>query len=167
MMIVRRLRETVGLTQAELAAEAGTSQAAVAAYESGAKLPSLRTLMRIAASVGLEIEMRVVPALTREERRSLVLHSHIAKVLLDSPGPTLSKAKANLERMRELHPGSHALLDDWARILELPLEEVVDALVDERPHFRELRHVTPFAGVLDAGQRTRAYAEFRLEEEKR
>ena len=33
-------------------------------------------------------------------------------------------------------------------------------LVDPRPHARELRHLTPFAGVLTAEERARVYAEF-------
>ena len=55
---IRRAREEAGLTQAELAERAGTSQAALSAYENGRKQPSVETLSRIlaAAGAGLRIE---------------------------------------------------------------------------------------------------------------
>jgi hypothetical protein len=36
----------------------------------------------------------------------------------------------------------------------------VDVLLDPRPRARELRQVTPFAGVLSARERARAYRSF-------
>lgn len=55
------------LTQAELAARAGTSQAALSAYENGRKQPSLETFSRIleAAGARLSVEMK----LERQARR--------------------------------------------------------------------------------------------------
>lgn len=44
---LRIRRHRLGLTQAELAHRAGTSQSAVAAYESGAKSPSSDTMQRL------------------------------------------------------------------------------------------------------------------------
>ena len=45
--IIRQTRSRAGMTQAQLAEAAGTSQPAIAAYESGSKSPSVRTLDRI------------------------------------------------------------------------------------------------------------------------
>ena len=78
MNVVSRLRRSTGLTQAALAELAGTSQPTIAAYETGAKRPSLRTLQRLASAAGLDVHVALVPHLTREDRRSLALHERIA-----------------------------------------------------------------------------------------
>src|SRR4051794_24333068 len=48
-------RTRAGLSQAELARRAGTSQAAVSAYESGAKQPSVATFSRLLAAAGARL----------------------------------------------------------------------------------------------------------------
>lgn len=154
------------MTQAELAEAAATSQSAIAAYESGAKVPSVRTLRRLADAVGLEIEMRVVPSLTREDRRSAFLHRLIAERLRDEPDATIRKARSNLERMIALHPQAKPLLDQWTMLLEQPVDVIADALTDLRPLYRELRQVAPFAGVLAPRERAWAYRQFRSEERR-
>ncbi len=53
--LIRQARQRAGLTQAELAANAGTTQSAVARWESGGSTPSLETLQRIVESCGLEL----------------------------------------------------------------------------------------------------------------
>ncbi len=47
---IRAAREAAGLSQAELAARAGTSQPAVSAYESGARRPAKLTVARLLAA---------------------------------------------------------------------------------------------------------------------
>ena len=59
--LIRMARRQAGLTQTELAERAGTSQAAVSAYESGRRSPSVDTLVRILAAAGLELRMRLAP----------------------------------------------------------------------------------------------------------
>lgn len=59
--LVRMARRQAGLTQTELANRAGTSQAAVSAYESGRRSPSVDTLVRIVAATGLELRMHLAP----------------------------------------------------------------------------------------------------------
>jgi transcriptional regulator with XRE-family HTH domain len=160
MNVVRELRRRVGLTQAQLAEAAGTSQPTIAAYESGAKSPTLQTVWRIARAVGLEPVVTFVPALTREERRSLALHRAIAERLIDSPDEVLQTARRNLEVMWDLHPNAHRLLADWREILSRPISEIVVTLVDPSPSARVLRKVTPFAGVLDPRTRADVYHRF-------
>jgi transcriptional regulator with XRE-family HTH domain len=53
--IARRAR---GLTQAELAAISGTSQATLSQYERGLKSPSLKVASRILAAMGYEFTLR-------------------------------------------------------------------------------------------------------------
>ena len=49
---LRDARHRAGLTQTRLAAMAGTSQAAISAYESSAKQPSVATLSRLLSTMG-------------------------------------------------------------------------------------------------------------------
>lgn len=67
--LIRQAREVAGMTQGQLAAAAGTSQSTLAAYESSAKSPSVRTLDRIIRSAGqtLEVSLRPAPAATGAE----------------------------------------------------------------------------------------------------
>ena len=55
----------------------------------------------------------------------------------------------------------------WEALLELPIEHLVDVLLDPRPFARELRHSTPFAGLLTARERTRVYRDFATTERAR
>lgn len=53
--LILSARELTGLSQRALASRAGTSQAAVTSMETGKRLPTVRTLMRVAAGAGLEL----------------------------------------------------------------------------------------------------------------
>jgi transcriptional regulator with XRE-family HTH domain len=53
--LVRTARRRAGLTQAELAARSGTSQATISAYEHGAKTPAPETLARVLAAAGMRL----------------------------------------------------------------------------------------------------------------
>jgi transcriptional regulator with XRE-family HTH domain len=166
MNAIRLLRELSNLTQAELASAAGTSQPTIAAYEAGRKSPTLRTLRRLAGAAGLEAVVAFHRPMTREERRSLHLHRAIAQRLEQSPEAVLDRARATLSLMRENHPEAEQLFREWAVLLDRPLSELVQALIDPSSWGRELRQVTPFAGVLSAEERTDVYRSFRQEESR-
>jgi transcriptional regulator with XRE-family HTH domain len=167
MTTVRDLRSLTDVTQKELARAAGTSQPTVAAYESGSKSPTLRTVNRLATSVDKEAVVVFVAPLTREDRRSLALHRAIARRLRQTPESVLVTAQANLQRMKEQHPHASSLLDEWGRILVRPVESIVETMVDPSTHARDLRHVTPFAGVLSDAERTAVYKRFTEAERRR
>ena len=57
--LIRMARREAGLTQQVLAKRAGTSQAAMSAYESGRRSPSVDTLCRILSAAGFEVRMRL------------------------------------------------------------------------------------------------------------
>jgi len=57
--LIRMARREAELSQTELAARARTSQAAVSAYESGKRSPSVDTLCRLLAAAGFEVRMRL------------------------------------------------------------------------------------------------------------
>ena len=164
MSTVRDLRRKAGMTQAQVAAASGTSQPAIAAYESGRKSPTLRTLRRIAHSLGFEVAVSFVPPLTREDRRSLALHRAIAVKLVEDPDQVLGKVRTNLRVMQDKHEHARPLLGEWRAILERSVDEIVEVMLDPGIHARNLRQVTPFAGVLLPAERARVYAEFRSEE---
>jgi transcriptional regulator with XRE-family HTH domain len=56
---VRAAREAAGLSQRELAARMGTSQAAIARLEAGGVGATLTTLQRVAAALGLELNVEL------------------------------------------------------------------------------------------------------------
>ena len=161
---VRDLRRQAGLTQAQLAAAAGTSQPTISAYEAKRKSPTLHTLTRMARSVGVDVVLSFVPAMTREDRRSLALHRAIADRLVDEPAGTLQQARRNLSAMWEQHPHARGLLREWDELLSLPIDEIVEEVLDSSLRGRDLRQVTPFAGLLTAAERTKVYRDFALQD---
>lgn len=93
--LLREARDISGLTQAALAARAGTSQAAISAYESGRKQPSVSTLARLLASAGSQLAVAprqravVLPARAELERRGRTLSEvlDLADALPSKPPP--------------------------------------------------------------------------------
>lgn len=164
---IRTLRTLSGLTQSQLAAAARTTQPTIAAYERGTKSPTWRSVERLAHAAGYEATVGFTPPLTREDRRSLALHDAVAVRLQADSETVLARAAASLARMRSLHPGAHQLLDEWALLLRRPLSALLPVLRDPSPWSRELRHVTPFTGVLSAQERARVYREFALSDRTR
>lgn len=59
-LIAARVR--AGLTQAELAERMGTTQSVVARLESGARLPSVKTLLRFAEATGARAIIKLLAA---------------------------------------------------------------------------------------------------------
>lgn len=61
---LRTLRESIGLSQRELAHRADMSQAEISRLESGRHAPSLALLRRIAAAIGVTITVTIRNAVT-------------------------------------------------------------------------------------------------------
>jgi len=79
--LLRYARRSAGLTQAELARRAGTSQAMVARYETGVASPTVRTLQRLLRAAGRELELSSVSAQTGNPANSLaMLREHRAEI---------------------------------------------------------------------------------------
>jgi len=74
-------RRRAGLTQAALAAKAGTSQATVSAYESGRKVPALDTFIRLLTATGSRLS--VEPARRPVRQPSRAQHARVGRSLLD------------------------------------------------------------------------------------
>jgi transcriptional regulator with XRE-family HTH domain len=60
-VLIRQARRAAGLTQDQLAEMAGTSQSAIAAYESGAREPTLPVLERMIRASGHVLSVTVAP----------------------------------------------------------------------------------------------------------
>lgn len=165
LLLAARLE--AGLSQRALANLAGTSGATIAAYELETKEPRLSTLRRILEAAGMELEWRCRPAadattseLTREELRSLALHRVLAARLLADPDAVMEKARRNLRTMRRANADGSARewFDEWERRLAGPVAGLVEAMVSHDQSARDLRQVTPFAGVLTDDERRVIYA---------
>lgn len=63
--LIRNAREAADITQLEVADHAGTTQPAVAAYESGARTPSLTTLTRLLNACEYDVEIVARPRTRR------------------------------------------------------------------------------------------------------
>jgi hypothetical protein len=121
--LIKEARSAAGLTQAELARRAGTSQPTVAAYESGDKIPNVSTLERLLRAAGADLEVRPlssggrVPGLARllRERREEILevaarhHARNVRVFGSVAGGR-SAAGSDVDLLVDLEPGS-SLLD--------------------------------------------------------
>lgn len=59
--LIREARRRAGLTQAELAARAGTSQPGIARWESGRTAVSLDDVLRVVGLCGFDLELSLVP----------------------------------------------------------------------------------------------------------
>ena len=60
--VIRKTRQRAGLTQAELAKRAGTTQSAISRLDGGGVRPSLETLERLTKACGATLELRLRPS---------------------------------------------------------------------------------------------------------
>lgn len=163
MNLIRQIREQAGLSQQKLALAAGTSQPTIADYESGRKSPTVRTLQKLASASGLEFVASFVPAMTREDKRSLAFHRAIVRKLEENPEPVLKRVRANLGKLHKLHPDAAALFHEWGKWLELSVPELQSKLMDPDLEAREMRQVSPFSGILSAKERADILRAFQKE----
>lgn len=79
--LIQIARIRAGMSQAELARAAKTSQPAVSAYESGKRSPSVETLTRLLAAAGFELRMQLASPDTHDASRKsaekLLPRSHV------------------------------------------------------------------------------------------
>jgi excisionase family DNA binding protein len=101
--------------------------------------------------------------MTRDQLRSLWLGYAVAGQLVEDPSGVLSKAHENLARLRQVHKRGQAArwLNEWAKLLDGPIEDVLDVLTSRSQRARELRQNTPFAGVLPESERQQVLRQFR------
>lgn len=139
---VVRASET-GLSQRAIATALGTNQVAVH-----------RILAR-------HREASALPARVHydrpEARFRYELHREIARHVLQGD-LSIARAEAELDRMRsKLHGvGAQRWLADWAAILTLPPERMVEAFLVGGEPGEDLRQVSPLLGIVSEDERTAA-----------
>lgn len=79
--LIKEARTAAGLTQAELARRARTSQPTVAAYESGDKVPTAGTLERLLRAAGATLSVHPAPARQRSGRLRRLLRERRQDIL--------------------------------------------------------------------------------------
>jgi transcriptional regulator with XRE-family HTH domain len=84
--LLRRARADARLTQARLAELAGTTQSAIAAYEAGAREPTVPVLSRMLAAAGARLEMVEMVAAGDVELDEVVAWIE-RRTALDAPTP--------------------------------------------------------------------------------
>jgi excisionase family DNA binding protein len=94
--------------------------------------------------------------LTRDQRRSLWLAYAVGGRIVADPHRAGNLARRNLELMRASSRGqARRWLDEWERLLNGPIDELLTMLVSPSPKGRELRQNAPFAGLLGKAERAK------------
>ena len=121
--LIREARAAAGLTQAELARRAGTSQPTIAAYEAGGKVPNVDTLERLLRAAGTSLttsrprrsqrtdRLRHLLSERREEILELAAHHHAGNVrVFGSVARGEEADRSDLDLLVDMEPG-RSLLD--------------------------------------------------------
>ena len=102
-----------------------------------------------------------LPPMTREDRRSMAFHRAIAARLAEDPEPALERARRHLRLLTRGHEHAAPMLDRWRCWLDLPVAELIHSMLDPAQDAREMRQVSPFAGVLSTEERAAVLRDFR------
>ena len=135
--ILRAARQRSGLSQRALASRAGTSGAAVAAYESGAKDPRASTCLRIIRASGADLTL--TGPRSRNDRFVDLMCARYAELLAENPS-LLEAARSELPRL-----GESSNRGVWERLLDLGVPVVAAVLTSPLPEVRGLKSDCPFA----------------------
>ncbi|MGH3914617.1 MAG: helix-turn-helix domain-containing protein [Pseudonocardiaceae bacterium] len=141
--LLREARGRAGLSQVELARQAGCTQSVVSAYESGGRQPSLPTLTRLVAATGFELDIRL--------RRT-----RAPSALRRLEGPLGRRVRAHRAELREIaaaHGVSNLRVFGSVARNEETVDSDVDLLVDVAPEVGLLglaRLQRALEGVLEA-----------------
>jgi excisionase family DNA binding protein len=105
--------------------------------------------------------------LTRDQRRSLWLAYAIAGRIVEEPEQARAVARANLLKSQATARGqARRWLEYWARLLDGPIDRLLDALTSRSPRGRELRQNSPFAGLLRPDEREQVLESWRAADAK-
>lgn len=136
--LIRQARAAAGLTLRDLAARAGTSDATLSAYETGAKDPRTSTLLRVLEAAGFELGLR--PARSAGQRFVDLLCERTAALVADDPS-LLDAAREVLPRLE----GRSAWADTWRVLLDAGPVAVIAVLTSASPEATALKTDSPFA----------------------
>ena len=93
--------------------------------------------------------------MTRDQVRSLLLAYAVAGHVVADPESSLALARRNLERMRVTasRGAARVWFEEWSKLLDGPLTDLLRALTSHSVRSRELRQNSPFAGILAEDER--------------
>jgi hypothetical protein len=94
--------------------------------------------------------------LTRNQVRGLLRAHAVAGRIVADPDGIRARARENLRRTRAVDPRAAVWtvwLDEWERLLDGPLLDLLAVLTSPSPRSRELREHMPFGGVLSEEDR--------------
>ena len=100
--------------------------------------------------------------LTRDQRRSLWLAYATAGKIVADPDRAVRLARKNVETMAEQSRGeTRRWLAEWERLLDGPLDRLLELYTSRSPRGRELRQNAPFAGLLSDRERQRVLSSWK------
>ena len=102
--LLREVRERRGWSQVDLAAASGSSRSALCDYEAGRKSPTVATLNRVLAAVGLQIRAELEPLLAALDER--------VEAVLAEPPPLSEEQVRGLTRAAAALAGVHPYVLD-------------------------------------------------------
>lgn len=91
--LLRTARDRAGLTQQQLADEAGVTQQAISAYETGRKEPMMPTLIKLLGAAGFEMRIQLKPVDDHDEG--------LEQFLASLPPPQRTELEATRRRRTE------------------------------------------------------------------
>ncbi|CAN5365556.1 hypothetical protein BH20ACT9_BH20ACT9_04390 [soil metagenome] len=161
--LIAAARRQAGLTQAELAARAGTSQPAVSAYETGRRSPSVATLQRLLGACGSRAALtlsgasaagsrtgpvgRRLSARKREIRRALAKHGARNPRVFGSVARGVDTDASDLDLLVDLPRPSYVLLAqvgaDLTDALGSDVDVTTESLLRPQIHDRVLAEAVP------------------------
>jgi hypothetical protein len=95
-------------------------------------------------------------SLTRGEQKSLALHRTLADRLRADPS-RVGVARARLDWLRTKNPAGGRYYDEWRRLLDGPLAELLDVMVSPSARACALRQENPFVDLVDQKERARIF----------
>ena len=170
--MIRQARERRGLGVRSFAKRLGVTPGAITQMElSDAEgRIGVGTLRRALRPLGQELVLRSrpidsgstsptprAPFERREDRVTYELHRAVARHLLENRDEVMSRVPEQVERMRgRARGGANTLLDDWLDLVDAPVGDIINVILGEDEHSKDMRQMSPFIGVLSEGERLQA-----------
>ncbi|MFA5775079.1 MAG: helix-turn-helix domain-containing protein [Ilumatobacteraceae bacterium] len=106
--------------------------------------------------------------LTQDQERSQWISYAIAGEIVRNPSDSLERARKNLKLMRQSSRGQARIwLDEWEKLVNGPITELLTMLTSRSPMARELRQNSPFSGLLSEEMRHQILRAWKSERTKR
>ena len=102
---------------------------------------------------------------TLHDHRSLAIHRLVAERIRADP-TVLEVARKRVAEWQCTCTMNPKYPQAWSKLLNGPVERLLEMLVDPGETATELRHVSPFAGVVDMATRERVWREVKAQLER-